>query len=1581
MHFLSVSTAWGSKHGGVNVFNYRMCCALVRLGHTVTAFVKERTEGDADDARSKGVHLKFTTDERPGKWAKEDIGFVKYSELIDVDVVIIHDIVSKIFLDHLPKTTRQPRIVSFIHTLYRESEYFGSLSDDERTARTDSQLELIAASDLAFTSGKWLADQLKREYHGLGVKIKSFTPGREEIAPAFLDRTGSITVFGRLSLGNDQKQATAVLSAYKALSAEFQGGDFEGKPLPELRLLGLNLSARAQGEIKKNVFNEGALAARINFLDFDPYFDFHTSRTAGIIRTSRVILTPSIVETFGLASLEAACLGVPLITGKNSGFYHEIRRIIPKPPTREIEWLEVADFKEQELANHLRIRMRDVLSKYDAYKAGATIIAEAIATQWPTWDTSCRDMCAELNTLKARPAIVQPGKSNAFSVLDKLKSSPTPTSAETDQAATSFDKHADTVQLQTDRAPLKQLMHLSYGRQTLLHPLLIANYERSFADKSCTLLQQQLALFLSNDSLHSFRDILLCGGTSSGKTTAAELLFGLSNDDDLTSARIIYLAPTRALAQERWRAWSETFRAFKIDRYSENVILSTGEDHSSDRALIRGEFFIACLVFEKANVVLSASPELLKRITMVVIDELHMVSDIHRGPIIESLIAKMKYEKRRRQKRDGFRIPLRLVGVTTELAAVEKFKKYLQNYDWDKDVTIEPLLATDIGRPKPVKHYIVEPESVGTCSYRMTLIAQFSANEPLHLTEAELLEFENRVSQKQAEIPQKIYQGERGAKLKLIDKQLHFMKDWISNHPLGKRLLVFIGSKADQLELANRLQSEIKKNATLASRDYHLERLTSVIEEAKNDDTSVAIDVLNRSLGRGVFVHNADISRGLRFAIEEYLAKPLPAACASEVIIATETLSYGVNLALDDVAILSLEFPASERNQEFGASPTLLSRCAFFNMCGRAGRLNQEGTGTAAVYVWPITSQSTAARRLVAHFYCADSEDQMGSKIVHGEDKEAYERIIKSKRIDQAPLLFSYPFTKTVLDGLRFTGGAPGLNGATRRNDATLEELEDEFTGELLYSHEHGDNVRDTERLRASVKLIIDASQAPSFELVQQNGRGFKITNLGSSIIDTGTEITTLEPLKKALQTMLAQWRPAEDDGTPPVETLLLPIIVQNEAHRQVIGGMSEIRGDASIGENRESMLKWIVANFSAIGFTEAVTQKISVFLRECDDDPRGAPVPDATAVEVHDACLRLFCGLLMWVTGQPISQIQETLKNLGVIAGRRTDIATNFATLADRISWKLSFVTNLMRFSKATGDTRILQTKARRLTTRLRLGCAENALPLLDKAGNQKALVSRKLAHALLQRGATPKSISSGEFDLDPYTIEQRSAIRRQVRDYMRESFHSLKSEFVYSSAIGGNDESCLEYWEYADSVIKKYSENNLDIPEWPQSDGGEVQFTFGGAPGAVGADVPKIMIREEVGALLIIGSKVHWEDDERIPINAIKWHIQPSHQDYELRPTPEGFTAVLVDFPWLLTSQSNQQHPLRMSPAAFGILLTLITRSFLRDSVAALQILTDQGRPINSFGLVDLLYSELMLAQFPDAMFDAWAGYWDAE
>ncbi len=1579
MKILSVATAWGSAHGGLNVFNYRLCCALSRAGHNVICYVLDRSTDDVVDALRKEVELVLLTEPPHRRWTDDAIGHIDSSLVESVDAIIIHDRVSAPFLGILKSLTVEPTIVGLIHTSYKDSDYFSGDDDDEIARKVREQISLIESSNLVFTSGPWLRDRITKEVLDASSvdKIHSLVPGREDLVePARLTNRNILT-FGRLSLDEEDKKGAAPM--IKAFEQLIQRRDFDVSNL-ELTLVGADVDSATRQIQRSIVLRNGGFDKRIYFPKYEKYYDFRDSAIIDHIRNSSVVAVPSVVEAFGLTCLESVALGVPLIAPRQSGFHDIIAEKFPSH-YQSIRWLSPED--QQDLPTRLSLLIQLILENFEECSRKATLLRDAVIDDWPTWDDAARTVAQEIervchsstSTLEVHQT-AEPSDS-PFSVLDPLlpEKETNEDIAEKGQKVAVADASQEGV---GDRSPLADLIHVCYPPHLVEADGVASALKRRYEGKHCTELQQQLLETIQGRKrVESFQDILLCGSTSSGKTTASEILFGISGDDDLESSRIVYLAPTRALAQERWREWQELFRDLDLDRTTENVIISTGEDHANDRDLARGDFLIACLVFEKANVVLSTSPALVSRLSMVVIDELHMISDIHRGPIIETLLAKVQNEKYQRQTRDQTDHSLRVVGITTEDGSLDDIKKFFTVVDLESDEDIPPLVAVQADRPVATQHHLVLPRSSGDCSYTLTSIKQFDIRDKLKMTAEEF----HGVSRNVRQLPKlrnaDEFERRSGRKSASADKYTDFLVDWIRDHPTGKRLLAFIGSKNDQSILADRLQSRIKKIDLLANRprlDTELSYLHRLIE---NDDSSVDLDVPRRCLSQSVFIHNADINRSLRFAIEEYLSSALPAGVASEVILATETLSYGVNLAIDDVAILSGDFPASERNQELGARPKRLSQCAYRNMCGRAGRLNQ-GAASANVYFWPMTQDGPTPNKLLRHFY-SDNE-RIRSRLFHPADREAYKKLDRDKeRRYEAPSLFTYPLVRTVLDGLRYIGGAPGLVGPRGRSNADLDDVDDDFLRHLLFHSQSDENKTNLDVLRESVNWIVTGSAASELELVKKVGDGYKITALGSSIIDTGTEISTLKPIKASFEILLKE--ASGSIGEFPVELLLLVVLVQNEAHRQVLFGMPEFTTDIASDANRQSLLDHLASQFAHLGFDETVIELLNTYLAKCDEAPQHASQGETTSRAAHDACLRLFIGLLMWVSGSAVSDINQRLASIGSITGRKTTVRTNFASFAERISWKLIFLIEVMKHSKNSPNLRMLYARTRRLVARLRLGCAEEGLPFLTKTGPDESKIGRLITNELLAAGATPKAVVSGAFDLAQYSPTRQSRIRQQLRKFIVNSFLNLKKEFLFNASREGDEGELLEqYWNYAYQAILAISSGDSIALKWSEiapAEGSIVIDPFGPGEDQTG----EIEIRTIEGGLCIEAREQVYVDDERVKVESAKYIVSPRH-DVNVAPLRRGgYVALVIDFPWLLDGTASTEAAIRMSPAAFGVFITLVARGFLRDAIEALKLIGKINRPISTDILLNELYTELRLAQFPEALFDAWTGYWDAD
>jgi len=128
------------------------------------------------------------------------------------------------------------------------------------------------------------------------------------------------------------------------------------------------------------------------------------------------------------------------------------------------------------------------------------------------------------------------------------------------------------------------------------------------------------------------KNILVCTPTASGKTLIAEITGGKNIIEG--KGKIIYIVPLVALANEKYKEFKRKYsKLFKI-------ALSVGEFDSSDSYLIDYDFIICTA--EKLDSLIRHHAPWLKYVTTVIIDEIHLLNDVSRGPTLEILITVMK---------------------------------------------------------------------------------------------------------------------------------------------------------------------------------------------------------------------------------------------------------------------------------------------------------------------------------------------------------------------------------------------------------------------------------------------------------------------------------------------------------------------------------------------------------------------------------------------------------------------------------------------------------------------------------------------------------------------------------------------------------------------------------------------------------------------------------------------------------------------------------------------------------------------------------------------------------------------------
>ena len=132
------------------------------------------------------------------------------------------------------------------------------------------------------------------------------------------------------------------------------------------------------------------------------------------------------------------------------------------------------------------------------------------------------------------------------------------------------------------------------------------------------------------------KSALVCAPTASGKTLIAVLAM-ISN---LLSkkGKIVYLSPLRALAAEKF---SEFQKLESVDFGRKiRVQISTGDFDNADKNLEKSDIIV--LTNEKMDSLIRHGAEWINDISLLIVDEVHLLGDRDRGPTLEIVLTKLK---------------------------------------------------------------------------------------------------------------------------------------------------------------------------------------------------------------------------------------------------------------------------------------------------------------------------------------------------------------------------------------------------------------------------------------------------------------------------------------------------------------------------------------------------------------------------------------------------------------------------------------------------------------------------------------------------------------------------------------------------------------------------------------------------------------------------------------------------------------------------------------------------------------------------------------------------------------------------
>ena len=392
------------------------------------------------------------------------------------------------------------------------------------------------------------------------------------------------------------------------------------------------------------------------------------------------------------------------------------------------------------------------------------------------------------------------------------------------------------------------------------------------------------------------RHLIVQGATSAGKTLLSELAI---LDALAHQGQALVLVPLKAMVRER----TEHFKQDIENCAHEYHVYGSSSDYlDNDERLITGEYNVGVLVYEKLFSMLNQPDcDILKHCRLVVVDELSMLSKEDRGPKLEVAL-----EIVRKLRPDA-----RIMCLSTCDCGVDNVARWLGPGDGGACKVI-----FSSARPLGLNEYLVKYDG----AYRFRRIQSEREESVAH----------EKPGEGKIDVPgfcpdDNTQTKQRNLLLAILRKVHHDQPD--------ARILVFVASRAKAAAIARFVKgyaADLFPKVDLT--DEERGEIDAKLAACDADDERGELEEL---LPHRIAFHHAGISASLREFVEEEFGRHL------RLVVATETLTVGVNLPFDVMIMMDFEI----RRGDSEAVP--VSYQEYRNFIGRAGRLgqsNQAGT-------------------------------------------------------------------------------------------------------------------------------------------------------------------------------------------------------------------------------------------------------------------------------------------------------------------------------------------------------------------------------------------------------------------------------------------------------------------------------------------------------------------------------------------------------------------------------------------------------------------------------------------------------------
>lgn len=360
--------------------------------------------------------------------------------------------------------------------------------------------------------------------------------------------------------------------------------------------------------------------------------------------------------------------------------------------------------------------------------------------------------------------------------------------------------------------------------------------------------------------------------TAGGKTVAAEVAIAqLLQIDPL--AQILYCLPFVSLAAEKFMDFSNRFRNFSVKPFYANIGSSEFQ-HGS----------IAVCTFEKAHALINAAirNKYINKFKLVIIDEIHMLGDPHRGATVEALVAKLRL----------LNDPPQIIGLSATISKDDAiiYGKWMNG-----------VVYSCADRPSIISQYVVWPDG------RLSALKNGKINQHFR-------KFETIIEDKSFLLP--------------------IVADTLCQNPKNT-ILIFVNSRKETRSYAKMIASylyseKFNKVSKVPKPSEEIIKMRQDLLLKMNYHTRFCNDqLMSFCITNGIAYHNAGLLIEERKFIEDSLRNGI-----INVVVATTTLSAGINITNVATVVIHNVFRME------GSDKIPLTSAQYNQMAGRAGRMN-----------------------------------------------------------------------------------------------------------------------------------------------------------------------------------------------------------------------------------------------------------------------------------------------------------------------------------------------------------------------------------------------------------------------------------------------------------------------------------------------------------------------------------------------------------------------------------------------------------------------------------------------------------------